>query len=376
MSKSPDDQWFSPFQKTIITWAICFLSLAVIAASTAALVYYLGNFLSKFSNLLGPLALAGITALILKPYVEMIEKRLKIGSALAVVIIYSATFIILTLAAWLFLPELVTQSIEFSKKVPNIIDRAVESLSAMKNKSKFDLDSDIHSVVETVKSNAQSLAYSVFNNMSSAGTKILSFFGFLAGFAVVPVYIFYFLKSKEDPMEKLREFLPFFKDDKKEDVIFLVKEFVAINVSFFRGQIVIGMITGVLYATGFTMSGLAAGLFIGVLLGFLNIIPYLGSIIGILIIVPTGLFQEGGGWMLLLKCGATVMITQMLVDWYFTPKIMGKQTGLHPVVIIISIFFWGTALHGILGMLLAIPLTAFLVTVWRLLQRKYIKPII
>jgi predicted PurR-regulated permease PerM len=50
---------------------------------------------------------------------------------------------------------------------------------------------------------------------------------------------------------------------------------------------------------------------------------------------------------------------------------MGKQTGLHPVAIIIAIFFWGTALGGILGMVLAIPLTAFLVTAWRLAKRKY-----
>jgi predicted PurR-regulated permease PerM len=50
---------------------------------------------------------------------------------------------------------------------------------------------------------------------------------------------------------------------------------------------------------------------------------------------------------------------------------MGLQTGLHPVAIIVAIFFWGTAFHGVLGMLLAIPLTAFFVTAWRLVRRKY-----
>ncbi len=50
---------------------------------------------------------------------------------------------------------------------------------------------------------------------------------------------------------------------------------------------------------------------------------------------------------------------------------MGKQTGLHPVAIIVAVFFWGQALGGILGMMLAVPLTAFLVTAWRLARRKY-----
>ncbi len=63
---------------------------------------------------------------------------------------------------------------------------------------------------------------------------------------------------------------------------------------------------------------------------------------------------------------------QVIESWLLTPKIMGDRTGLHPVTIIVAIFFWGTALHGVLGMLLAIPLTAFFVTAWRLVKHKYL----
>jgi len=62
---------------------------------------------------------------------------------------------------------------------------------------------------------------------------------------------------------------------------------------------------------------------------------------------------------------------QAIESWILTPKIMGERTGLHPVVIIVAIFFWGTAFDGVLGMLLAIPLTAFVVTAWRLARQKY-----
>jgi predicted PurR-regulated permease PerM len=66
-------------------------------------------------------------------------------------------------------------------------------------------------------------------------------------------------------------------------------------------------------------------------------------------------------------------LVQMTEGWFLTPRIMGSRTGLHPVAIMVSIFFWGTALNSILGMVLAIPLTAFFVTAWRLAKRKYFR---
>ena len=66
------------------------------------------------------------------------------------------------------------------------------------------------------------------------------------------------------------------------------------------------------------------------------------------------------------------VVVHAIESWILTPRIMGRQTGLHPAVIIVAIFFWGTALGGILGMILAVPLTAFFVTAWRLARRKYL----
>jgi predicted PurR-regulated permease PerM len=65
------------------------------------------------------------------------------------------------------------------------------------------------------------------------------------------------------------------------------------------------------------------------------------------------------------------LTVQNIEGWFLTPKIMGDRTGLHPVTIIVAIFFWGTAFKGILGMILAIPLTAFFVTAWRFVNWRY-----
>jgi predicted PurR-regulated permease PerM len=131
---------------------------------------------------------------------------------------------------------------------------------------------------------------------------------------------------------------------------------------------------GVLLALGFSFIGLKFGLVIGLVVGVLNIVPYLGTIIGLAVTLPLAFLQQpDGGWRLVglvLLVEATVQIVE---SWILTPKIMGDRTGLHPVAIIVAIFFWGTAFHGVLGMLLAIPLTAFFVTAWRLAKRKYFK---
>ena len=70
------------------------------------------------------------------------------------------------------------------------------------------------------------------------------------------------------------------------------------------------------------------------------------------------------------------VVVHAVEGYVLTPKIMGGRTGLHPIVIIVAVFFWGTALGGIGGMILAIPLTAFLVVFWRLAREKYIRELV
>ena len=92
--------------------------------------------------------------------------------------------------------------------------------------------------------------------------------------------------------------------------------------------------------------------------------------------LPLAFFQPDGGLVRVLLVLVVFAAVQMIEGYLLTPKIMGDRTGLHPVVIIIAIFFWGSALNGIMGMILAIPLTAFLVVFWRLAREKYVKELV
>ena len=212
--------------------------------------------------------------------------------------------------------------------------------------------------------------------IKSAWSGLLGFFAQMTYLAVIPIYLFYFLSSNRNLIDDLEKELSFLSDSVKEDIIFLIREFVSILVSFFRGQLLIGLLMGVGYAIGFSISGLKFGITLGLLFGLLNIVPYLGSIVGIVTALLVSYLQPGGiaesgEWNVLMGCGISFVIVQVIESYYLTPKIMGQQTGLHPVVVMVSIFFWGTALGGILGMIFGIPLTAFIIIAWRLLCRKY-----
>jgi predicted PurR-regulated permease PerM len=223
-----------------------------------------------------------------------------------------------------------------------------------------------------LKNNVRSLLANLVPGVTAAFGQVRSAIGFFVGLALVPVYLCFFLVSKFDWSTGLREFLPFLRSGVRDDVVFLVEQFVGIVVAFFRGQLLIGLVMGVLYATGFSIAGLKFGLAIGLAMGLLNVVPYLGTVLGLAVALPLSFLQPGGGLWLTGTVLAVFGGIQLFDAWFLTPRIMGKQTGLHPAAIIVSVMFWGTALNGLLGMVLAIPLSAFFVTAWRLLKHKYL----
>jgi predicted PurR-regulated permease PerM len=209
----------------------------------------------------------------------------------------------------------------------------------------------------------------------SAGAGLLRGIGSIFSWAVLPVYFAFFLMANPGSLDSA-QLLPFLKPETRKDVMYLVHEFVDIVVAFFRGQLIIAFLQGILFALGFSLVGLKYGFVLGLALGFLNVIPYLGSILGLSVALPLAFFQAGGGVRTLVAVAVVFVVVQLIEGYVLTPKIMGERTGLHFMAIIVAIFFWGAALGGILGMILAIPLTAFLASLWRLAREKYITELV
>lgn len=352
--------------------------LGAIALLIVAIVV-LGRLIGFFSSVLWPLAVAGVLALILRPLVQVIERRLKLRRFSSVILLYGVVVLLTTLGLVLLLPPLIEQLINFLSYVPELWDRALAYVNLhypqwSELAQRHLQNPTVRNMVDSIMAESQTLFTHAVPSLRAAFGGVIDVFAFITHLAIIPVYLFFFLLARGEPTRNLGRHLPFLRPGVRDDVVFLASEFVSIVESFFRGQILIGLCMGVLFAVGFSIIGLKFGLVIGLALGVLNIIPYLGTILGLAVSLPLAFFQPGGGWQLLGLVILVKIIVQCVESWVLTPKIMGHHTGLHPVAIIVAVFFWGTAFGGVLGMLLAIPLTAFFVTAWRLAKFKYLRP--
>jgi predicted PurR-regulated permease PerM len=372
-----DPALLSPAQRRLVGFALSFAALVAVVGLIGLVFVGLGRFIGAFSSVIWPIATAAILALILRPVVTIFQRRLKLPRLSAVILLYGLFVLAVTGVLLAFAPAVISQVIDFVAYLPilwqNTLKWGEEHFPDWLAIARRHLENPaIKGALDTVAAQAQDFVAQLAPSLKQAGAGIFGFFGFVASLAIIPVYLFFFLLSgTEDPVKKLPEHLTFLKPEHRDDVVFLIREFLGIIVAFFRGQILIGLIMGALLTTGFSLGGLRFGLALGLLVGLLNIVPYLGSILGLSVVIPLALFQQGGGIGLVGICLAVFVGVQLIEGWLLTPRIMGRQTGLHPVAIIFAIFFWGHAFGGVLGMLLAVPLTAFFVTAWRLLRRKY-----
>jgi predicted PurR-regulated permease PerM len=374
----PDDHraLLSSGQRRLIGNALTLFACTGAVVLLVLIVMSIGRLLGAFSGVLWPVAIAGVMALILRPAVDAVEKRLRGRRAPAVAVLYALFVLLLAAALVLIVPPLAGQLLDFIAYLPDLWTRGVGYIQRHSPEwialvERLRANPAVAGALDHAQGELGKLPALIMPSLKAFSAGIFSAISFATHFAVVPIYLFFFMLSRADPMHGLSRHLTFLKSSPRDDVVFLVREFIAIVVSFFRGQFLIGLIMGVLLAIGFTVVGLRFGLIIGLALGILNIVPYLGTIIGLAVTVPLAVLQPEGGPGLLAFVLLVYVVVQCVEGWFLTPKIMGDRTGLHPAVIIFAIFFWGTAFSGIIGMVMAIPLTAFFATFWRLLNRKY-----
>ena len=377
MSADPTPPLLSASQRRIIGGTLTLIALIAGAAAIVAAFVVLGRLLAFFSHVLWPLAAAGVLALILRPVVSALESRLHGRRLTAVVLLYGGFVLAAGVVFLLLTPPLVSQLLDLVAYLPELWHRAAAFIGErypgwIAVLREHLARPEVRQLAERAAPEAKALVAQAVPSVRAALEALTGAAAFVTHLALVPVYLFFFLLARDHPARALAPRLTFLRPSLREDVVFLVEEFIGIIEAFFRGQLLIGLCMGVLLAAGFSVVGLKFGLFVGLALGILNIIPYLGTIVGLAFALPLAFFQPGGGWDLVGLVLAVKVVVQAVEGWVLTPRILGHQTGLHPLTIMVAIFFWGTALGGVLGMLFAIPLTAFVVTAWRLARRKYL----
>ena len=199
--------------------------------------------------------------------------------------------------------------------------------------------------------------------------RIGSLLGLLAGLALIPVYVFYFLAEKKGIQDSWTDYLPIHESKMKVEIVFVLRSINDSLIVFFRSQVLVAMCVGGLLMIGFSIIGLRYGVLLGFIAGILGIVPYLGVMLSIVPAVTISIIQSSGILHPLLTLGV-FGIVQLLEGLVISPKIIGDRVGLHPLTVIVSIMIGTTLFGGITGGVLAIPLTAALRTlmfryVWR-----------
>lgn len=199
-----------------------------------------------------------------------------------------------------------------------------------------------------IVTNATSFLWSSISNLFNVFLMAFNLF-------VIPVVTFYLLRDFDTINEKIRNLIPRRFLGKATEIIL---EIDGVLSRFVRGQLMVAFLMAVLYSIGLFLCGTPLGLFIGAFAGFANMVPYLGLIFGLLpAAVLTFLhYQE---IMPILWVVAVFGVVHALESMFITPRVMGDQIGLHPVVIMLAILI-GAEFFGLLGIVLAVPVTAVL----------------
>ena len=170
----------------------------------------------------------------------------------------------------------------------------------------------------------------------------------------------------EESVRTYSKYLPLRASHFKDEVVASITEINGYLIAFFRGQLIVSLINGTVTGIALAAAGLEFGILVGFALCFLGIIPYIGII---LCWIPAVIIAsvQGGSWLVRANAAWWVFpvvvtgiftVVQQVDGLFVTPKIVGERVGLHPVTVIFSVFLWSLLLGGLLGAILAVPLTA------------------
>lgn len=361
---------FSERQRKVVTSGLTVLSLALTFAFVAVIVWGVLKLISFASAAIIPVIFGFFLALFFKPYYVW-WKRLLRNPTLSLVMMLLTVFTPLALLLWYAGAVVVDQISNLIAQGPALVRQVTDSFATTFPK--------LHGLLTQIGvpyENLGSLYTKYGETALHAGTNALKCLAGVFSVLISLVFFVFFLMTKDRRGSDIVSEMPFLKAETRGFVATQIDAFVDILVSFFQRQTVICLIEGLLYGFGFWAVGLKYGFLIGFALGVMNLVPLFGSIVCLPIALPIAYFTQGGSVLRLLLVLAVWLLGQLLDGYFITPKIQGDKTGLGYAGVIFSFFFWSTILGPLLGMLLAIPLSAFCVVLWRALKATYIRPVV
>lgn len=321
----------------------------------------------RLSGVLLPFLISFVVAYILAPIVNFFQHKCRLKNrVLSVIVTILLVLGILTGLVAALVPAISKQATSLSNSVKTYVAQwnGNEYFSAETNQRIEELikSLDIKALLQSdeVQQGLSKVANFLGDGLLAIGNSVLS----LAIVFVCIMYIIFLLVDYEKIILNWHKYIP---ARFSKTMQMLLQDLDRNMNAYFRGQALIAAINGLLFAIGFQIIGLPMGIGLGIMIGILNLVPYM-QILGALPAVLLGLIQaaETGRpfWVILLCIAAVFAIVQIVENMVLTPTIMGEVTGMGPAWILLSLSIWGSLL-GFVGMIIALPLTTLLISYYK-----------
>lgn len=335
----------------------------IVVLAVALTLYVLSSVLLPF--------VAGITlAYLLDPAADKLQS-LGLRRLAATIVILTLFLLAFVLALFLLAPLVANQISTFIAKFPENV-ALVQSIVAEHGGPLLARFGGPGTMAEIQKSlgnmagQGAGLVSKFVESLWSGGQAIVSIVALLV---VTPVVAFYLLVDWDRMIARIDSWLPI---DHRETVRMIVLDIDKAIAGFLRGQALVCVVLGTFYAIALSIMGLSFGALIGFVSGLLSFIPYVGSLIGLLLSVGVAIIQFWPDWTMPLIALAIFSIGQFVEGNILSPKLVGASVGLHPVWLMFALLAFGT-MFGFVGLLMAVPLAAVIGVLTRFMLVRYLE---
>lgn len=352
-------------QKFSLTWFFrLFLNSQAVTGLLVVLLTFLTIFIfSKISFVLQPIAnfleivllpmiLTGLLYYLLNPMVDWMEKH-KISRTIGISILFVLIVLLLIWGLAVAIPSIQDQVVAFAQNLPSNIRKIESQVTGLLQDKRFEQFRPtalevLNKVNDQVVAYAQKFSSSAVNwasNLISTASQII------VAILIMPFILFYLLRDGQYLNKHITQYLP----TKWREPIGTVLTDVNSQLSnYVRGQVTVAIIVALMFSLMFSLIGLSYPITLGIMAGFLNLIPYLGSFLAMIPAVILGLIA---GPVMLIKVLIVFMVEQTIEGRFVTPLILGSSLSIHPITILFVLLTAGQ-MYGVLGVLLGIPIYA------------------
>jgi len=338
----------------LVRWILC--GLIILA------VFYITN---SMSEVLLPFFIACLLAYLLYPLVRLTEKYLHIRiRALSILFVLILLIGIITGIGLLIVPSMIEQFEKLSDVTMHYLSQTAQTNSLTNyirqwiQEHQRDIDHFLKSqdFSDTIKT-AMPQVFSFVGQTASVVISIIASF-------ITLLYMFFILLDYEFLTDNWIKIFPKknrpFWTELSQDVARELNNYI-------RGQSLVSLIMGILFCIGFTIIDFPMAIGLGIMIGIMNLVPYLHTFA----LIPTAILallkaaDTGQNFWIIFGSAVLVFaVVQVISDMVVTPKVMGKAMGLNPAILLLSLSVWGS-LFGFIGLIIALPLTTLIMAYWQ-----------